>query len=117
MFFYRYGPLRDLHVLTHSFPPRRSSDLPKAPAFAVAGWRQHEPLGQGMAAVFEPEGAQIGKRLDDGARAIDLVDVRRPAAGDVEHIEVCVIGDGFRPRSEEHTSELQSLMRISYAVF
>src|SRR3546814_8782080 len=25
--------------------------------------------------------------------------------------------DGFVPRSEEHTSELQSLMRISYAVF
>src|SRR3546814_7043123 len=25
--------------------------------------------------------------------------------------------DGDRPRSEEHTSELQSLMRISYAVF
>src|SRR3546814_3124027 len=24
---------------------------------------------------------------------------------------------GSRPRSEEHTSELQSLMRISYAVF
>src|SRR3546814_679175 len=24
---------------------------------------------------------------------------------------------GFDPRSEEHTSELQSLMRISYAVF
>src|SRR3546814_2093426 len=24
---------------------------------------------------------------------------------------------GYRPRSEEHTSELQSLMRISYAVF
>src|SRR3546814_3883169 len=26
-------------------------------------------------------------------------------------------GGGPRPRSEEHTSELQSLMRISYAVF
>src|SRR3546814_4286117 len=26
-------------------------------------------------------------------------------------------GDSIRPRSEEHTSELQSLMRISYAVF
>src|SRR3546814_1909015 len=25
--------------------------------------------------------------------------------------------DGLTPRSEEHTSELQSLMRISYAVF
>src|SRR3546814_5463203 len=27
------------------------------------------------------------------------------------------VSDGFVPRSEEHTSELQSLMRISYAVF
>src|SRR3546814_8190183 len=27
------------------------------------------------------------------------------------------IGDGIDKRSEEHTSELQSLMRISYAVF
>src|SRR3546814_8970049 len=27
------------------------------------------------------------------------------------------VGDGQRGRSEEHTSELQSLMRISYAVF
>src|SRR3546814_8732020 len=26
-------------------------------------------------------------------------------------------GSGILPRSEEHTSELQSLMRISYAVF
>src|SRR3546814_6109886 len=26
-------------------------------------------------------------------------------------------GDDLHPRSEEHTSELQSLMRISYAVF
>src|SRR3546814_2024226 len=32
---------------------------------------------------------------------------------------LCVEVDGklARPRSEEHTSELQSLMRISYAVF
>src|SRR3546814_4488976 len=32
---------------------------------------------------------------------------------------VCLADDGSRPRlrSEEHTSELQSLMRISYAVF
>src|SRR3546814_4258143 len=35
--------------------------------------------------------------------------LRRPAAG---------LGGNHRPgRSEEHTSELQSLMRISYAVF
>src|SRR3546814_2306095 len=29
----------------------------------------------------------------------------------------CAPGGGARYRSEEHTSELQSLMRISYAVF
>src|SRR3546814_6044908 len=28
-----------------------------------------------------------------------------------------ILGRGCRTRSEEHTSELQSLMRISYAVF
>src|SRR3546814_8356004 len=36
---------------------------------------------------------------------------RRCAVGDVRHAPC------FGPRSEEHTSELQSLMRISYAVF
>src|SRR3546814_20768730 len=38
------------------------------------------------------------------------------------HVEIQVMADGGRNavwlgRSEEHTSELQSLMRISYAVF
>src|SRR3546814_6757029 len=33
------------------------------------------------------------------------------------HCDVLVIGAGHKDRSEEHTSELQSLMRISYAVF
>src|SRR3546814_1220393 len=33
-------------------------------------------------------------------------------------LQVAIGGDGFQiQRSEEHTSELQSLMRISYAVF
>src|SRR3546814_10214294 len=34
-----------------------------------------------------------------------------------ESIELDQIRRGVIPRSEEHTSELQSLMRISYAVF
>src|SRR3546814_7189339 len=38
------------------------------------------------------------------------VGARRAEAGDGP-------ADGAEPRSEEHTSELQSLMRISYAVF
>src|SRR3546814_1358494 len=39
------------------------------------------------------------------------VQPRCPIFGIVEESEI------FAPRSEEHTSELQSLMRISYAVF
>src|SRR3546814_9273821 len=39
-------------------------------------------------------------------------------AGIVGPVVVFMIGTGLGlPRSEEHTSELQSLMRISYAVF
>src|SRR3546814_3193278 len=40
-----------------------------------------------------------------------LRNVRRPRCRNRAH------GDRFHQRSEEHTSELQSLMRISYAVF
>src|SRR3546814_7396225 len=43
--------------------------------------------------------------------------VRRDAGMfDVSHMTVVDL-HGARTRSEEHTSELQSLMRISYAVF
>src|SRR3546814_10218701 len=34
-----------------------------------------------------------------------------------ENVAKLVAIEGLGPRSEEHTSELQSLMRISYAVF
>src|SRR3546814_1931776 len=41
---------------------------------------------------------------------------KRPRVTGRDEIEV-FIPEGTSPRSEEHTSELQSLMRISYAVF
>src|SRR3546814_3884282 len=37
--------------------------------------------------------------------------------GDYRHRPLCAEGRCTTDRSEEHTSELQSLMRISYAVF
>src|SRR3546814_2522475 len=46
----------------------------------------------------------------DGRERLEAVDV--PEASDLEAVH----GKGVQ-RSEEHTSELQSLMRISYAVF
>src|SRR3546814_5853366 len=42
-------------------------------------------------------------------RIVRKIAARNPVPGDS--------GQGRGPRSEEHTSELQSLMRISYAVF
>src|SRR3546814_1036195 len=48
-------------------------------------------------------------------------DPQRDAGGhkqrDDENFTPCKPGHWPTPRSEEHTSELQSLMRISYAVF
>src|SRR3546814_9174258 len=49
---------------------------------------------------------QIGSNLGDNHRAMGAAHQRRQVAGALGHA-----------RSEEHTSELQSLMRISYAVF
>src|SRR3546814_7999095 len=48
------------------------------------------------------------------SRLLQGVDVRRYRCGPADGAGV---GRGERTRSEEHTSELQSLMRISYAVF
>src|SRR3546814_10099980 len=44
------------------------------------------------------------------------IDARSFAAADPEHTLITPVPDSS-DRSEEHTSELQSLMRISYAVF
>src|SRR3546814_6399088 len=83
LFFYLYGDHRELHVLTHSFPTRRSSDL--------------------VAQPLEVEQDRCVDRQRQLA-AVHQVEDLAPLAAVVW-------------RSEEHTSELQSLMRISYAVF
>src|SRR3546814_2092200 len=54
------------------------------------------------------------RRLEIGDVPPLLVDDKRPRVGSGAHQLGALIG-WFR--SEEHTSELQSLMRISYAVF
>src|SRR3546814_7794315 len=70
------------------------------------------------------EGAEEGSELDaDGAGADDQQRLRhglRHHGLEVGPDKLLIRLDtrqGARPRSEEHTSELQSLMRISYAVF
>src|SRR3546814_9851187 len=64
----------------------------------IIGWQHHQYIAIGRLAF------QIA--LDRGGVNLDVLDRHR----------LCP-GDRRRARSEEHTSELQSLMRISYAVF
>src|SRR3546814_9490762 len=69
--------------------------------------------------------AELRRRLV--AREAPLVELIRDAESDTPGVDLVVawrledelnLGrDGVERRSEEHTSELQSLMRISYAVF
>src|SRR3546814_4630881 len=98
---------RELHVLTHSFPTRRSSDLEglshATVAFDPEGVATHLDAcsggtGEALAGTGENQGPLVAKkRMDFRGR----------------HCRGLHADKG----SEEHTSELQSLMRISYAVF
>src|SRR3546814_7016734 len=58
-----------------------------------------------------------GIRPVDNRVEADQKRVMTPAAAIAAGADYLVIGRPIRDRSEEHTSELQSLMRISYAVF
>src|SRR3546814_5293117 len=51
------------------------------------------------------------------AQRLLICRIVRRAFGEMTAELVIVDGANLPPRSEEHTSELQSLMRISYAVF
>src|SRR3546814_8862056 len=73
-----------------------------------------------FARVAGVDAVVLGRKIEEGRRICHaLADIvigrifrqEGPIPG---HVGVAIFGD---PRSEEHTSELQSLMRISYAVF
>src|SRR3546814_4546527 len=75
------------------------------------------PLSAAIVAVvlFAAAVAGFGAALDGSSQAIHPVGLLR-ARGMPHALAFNVLGFVL-PRSEEHTSELQSLMRISYAVF
>src|SRR3546814_2663566 len=74
--------------------------------------------------LFRSPTAAHDKRNPFPAQVIDnIAIVGRGSTKETRHVEFSLEGSGlfYEPgdalRSEEHTSELQSLMRISYAVF
>src|SRR3546814_9415968 len=68
-------------------------------------------------AVSELEGGCNTVITSSGTSAIALALTAFVAGGDHLLVADCVYGPTRTFRSEEHTSELPSLMRISYAVF
>src|SRR3546814_5909677 len=101
---YTLFPYTTLFRSARSTPDRD----PRRPADAVAQYRAvHVRAAGGQSAP--PQRSAIGV-----ARTADGRDDRRPCAHSRHRGEGRNRG---RPRSEGHTSELQSLMRISYAVF
>src|SRR3546814_3969738 len=96
--------LPSLRLLHHSFIARRSRQPPtrcdlarsrKARCGRNEGTAGHQPGHVGLWRRYQASAARMEK-----------------AAGTCAYDRPCA-----RIRSEEHTSELQSLMRISYAVF
>src|SRR3546814_3782718 len=68
-----------------------------------------------------PSAEQVAARADVGLRTVfrhfkDMESLYREMSAVIEREVIPVMRRPFK-RSEEHTSELQSLMRISYAVF
>src|SRR3546814_4671164 len=76
--------------------------------------RDHVVAGGGLVQADADRSVVDAAQVDAGLRGPG-VDCGRVHAGDVQRVEE--ITADLDARSEEHTSELQSLMRISYAVF
>src|SRR3546814_10522177 len=103
-----------------------SSDLLGLVVQAGDQRRQHEvalALGQRLAAAGDGAARGLGllDRIQVGVDRVAAVE-RAHQVGRVGRVadlllDLAVGGDQLGQRSEEHTSELQSLMRISYAVF
>src|SRR3546814_11914402 len=89
-------------------PPRstRTDTLFPYTTLFRSGRPSRSPIGRGACGLCRADARLRGQRRRSD-RALQGTDrgLHGPARG------------AFRERSEEHTSELQSLMRISYAVF
>src|SRR3546814_9502049 len=82
-----------------------------------AGGERHDLEGRDPARHERIGIGDLGHLVGGPAREDDAADARIAPPRNQEH---AVVEPGPKPsdmRSEEHTSELQSLMRISYAVF
>src|SRR3546814_2048922 len=90
----------------------------------IAGYRaelEPERIGLGLQAFVRVQLRQHDRETVDAFAAFvtawDEVVACHALTGDMDYLLQIAVRDLEHFRSEEHTSELQSLMRISYAVF
>src|SRR3546814_4474010 len=113
-FFFHEPATTETYTYSHTLPTRRSSELQ---ADRLLFDLHHAPAGR----RHRDRHPRRGRRASRSARLAETwrhgrdrgLGYRHPAESRGQGI---LTRAGFR-RSEEHTSELQSLMRISYAVF
>src|SRR3546814_2909592 len=98
-------------------PPRSTRNATRFPYTTLFRSGRHGQPEHGDGAGGGPgERAHHAERLGDAAVPPRRAG-KRGAAPQVPLPGSAARADAREPRSEEHTSELQSLMRISYAVF
>src|SRR3546814_1197351 len=106
--------------MTHSFPTLRSSDLNhldrRLPLGEPGDRHRDLDLGEVLAQARDED---LAGQDDDGWDHLQVGDLLGRHQHDDERGDQELVRDGIEEtsRSEEHTSELQSLMRSSYAVF
>src|SRR3546814_12368060 len=112
-FFEEYSDLRDLHLLTHSFPTRRAADLFRS-EYAITLYEMGCLLAGRRYPTWPGTVDELRERLGAPSNSVpNFSDFRRlvltPGKAEIDQLAAF--------RSDEHTSELQSRMRFSYAVF
>src|SRR3546814_9761663 len=119
-FFFKATATTEIYTTEHSFPTRRSSDLQQ---LADQGWTaRRQPDEAGQPARDRPLLHADPPAHHDARAPHQHPQQRRAGVARLQrlqpahHLEAAGHLQGLL-RSEEHTSELQSLMRISYAVF
>src|SRR3546814_10321908 len=88
-----------------------AADLGRNLAHALLVGTGDHDLGLGRGADRDPVRGLEQHRVRKAQRQVQVLALHRGAVTDADQLELAL------ERSEEHTSELQSLMRISYAVF
>src|SRR3546814_7260736 len=123
--------------MTHCLTPRRPTERPEVGRLILVAERVAADYDRVGPARNETRDVVEHDRLAEDDTAQDVADCavgRAPHLLETEFLDPCLVGRDGRAfdadaifldrlgrldgdRSEEHTSELQSLMRISYAVF